>query len=52
MIDKMECECYGCTMRRNIKLTKQEQKLINQVKIATEIVMIEDKKLMEELAKH
>ena len=39
-------------MLKNIKLTNQEKRMINQIKLATEIVMIEDKKLFEELAKH
>jgi len=33
------------------KLTKEQEKLIENVKIASEIVMIEDKKLLEELGK-
>lgn len=48
----MECECRNCRMVKNIKITKSERKMLDQIKLASEIVMIEDRKLLEELAKH
>lgn len=33
-------------------MTKHEYKLLRMVKIASAIVLVEDSKLMEELAKH
>jgi len=36
--------------KQELKLTKEEEKFIENVKLASKIVLIEDRKLLEELA--